>query len=246
MKNTLIILLLSFSVYAQKGINNYKYIMVPIQMEIFNKSDKYQTSSLAKFLFNKNGFRAFLNTDDLPYDLAQNKCLALTAGLEEGSGMFSTKLTLVLKNCYNEVIFRAEEGRSKIKEYKRAYQEALRKSFSSIKRLNYHYKPDAETKKSVNLNVSVNRNKNIETVKKKKPKLESTSIYDVTAERTLSGYKLKDNEGKFLYELLTTSDPNVFIIKDKNGVLLKSKQGLWSAQFYNEGILHKEIVKVEL
>ncbi|MFY7671357.1 hypothetical protein ACOSP6_09770 [Tenacibaculum sp. MEBiC06402] len=245
MKNTLVLLLLTFSVYAQKNINNYKYIMVPKQMESFNEADKYQTSSLTKFLFNKNGFIAFLSSDDVPQDLALNKCLALTAVLDDNSGMFATKVTLILKNCKNEVVFKGEEGKSKLKEYKKAYQDAVRKTFSSIKRLNYNYQPLSQTKSSKNLNVSVERNKNIEVVKSK-PKTEIvSSSYDAIAVKTVNGYQLKDNRGNTVHELLSTSDANVFILKDKNGVLLRSKEGSWSAQYYQNGAIQMEIIKVK-
>lgn len=246
MKSLLVFLLISVSVFGQKNINNYKYIVVPRQMEAFDEADKYQTSSLAKFLFNKNGFTAFLNEDDLPKDLALNKCLALRAELEDGSGMFSTKLTLVLKDCYNEVVFRADEGKSKIKEYKRAYQEALRKSFSSIKRLNYKYQP---LKKSTvikrDLNVSVKRDKSIEIVKDNVDSTKTELTSDIFAVKTSNGYHLKGKDGRIVFELLKTSNPDVFIIKGKNGVLLKNDQGTWSAQYYKGGMIQTKVMKVE-
>ena len=58
-KNYLFLMFLSVSVFAQKSINNYKYIVVPKQMETFDEPNKHETSSLTKFLFNKNGFNAF-------------------------------------------------------------------------------------------------------------------------------------------------------------------------------------------
>ncbi|TCP26681.1 hypothetical protein EV195_10219 [Tenacibaculum skagerrakense] len=245
MKNTLVLLLLSISVYAQKNINNYKYIVVPNQMESFNEADKYQTSSLTKFLFNKNGYIAFLSNDDMPTDLALNKCLALRAILEDGSGMFATKVTLVLKDCNNEIVFKSEEGKSKIKEYKKAYQEAVRKTFSAIKRLNYSYQPVVNERKSRDFNVSVNRDKNIEVAKKAPLKENANISYKLIAEKNISGYNLKDSNDKTVYTLLSTSNPNVFIVKDLNGVLLKSEEGFWSVQYYKDGALKMEVVKVK-
>ncbi|AUC15734.1 hypothetical protein BTO06_11490 [Tenacibaculum sp. SZ-18] len=246
MKSLLVFLLISVSVFGQKNINNYKYIVVPRQMEVFDEADKYQTSGLTKFLFNKNDFTAFLNEDDLPKDLALNKCLALRAELEDGSGMFSTKLNLVLKDCYNEVIFRADEGKSKIKEYKRAYQEALRKSFSSIKRLNYKYEP---LKKSTvikrDLNVTLKKDKNIEIVKDNVDNTKTELTSDIFAVKTSNGYQLKGKDERIVFELLSTSSPDVFIIKDKNGVLLKKNQGNWSAQYYKGGIIQTKVIKLK-
>ncbi|CAL2075169.1 hypothetical protein [Tenacibaculum sp. 190524A05c] len=234
MKKLLVLMFLSVSVFAQKSINNYKYIVVPKQMETFDEPNKHETSSLTKFLFNKNGFNAFLSDDNFPEDLAQNKCLALTAVLKDDSGMFSTKTTLLLKDCYNEVVFTGEEGKSKIKDFKRAYHDAVRKTFSSIKRLNYHYKPNTEQKKSMNLNVSVNRSKNLELVSEKATKSkkeESSASFDLTASSTVTGYQLRDKNSDIVFELLRTSNPELFILKDKNGVLIKNN-GVWMAQYY--------------
>ena len=245
MKNTLVLLLLSISVYAQKNINNYKYVLVPNQMEAFNESDKYQTSSLTKFLLNKNGFIAFLSEENLPAEVALNKCLALKADLEDGSGMFSTIVTLVLKDCYNNVVFKAAEGKSKLKDYKKAYHEAIRKSFNSIQRLNYSYQPLTNKNESSDLHVSIKRDQKNKIVKDKSSKIKENTNYDVFAVRTISGYELKDKENKTIYTLLSTSNPNVFIVKDLNGVLLKSEEGFWSVQYYKDGALKMEVVKVK-
>ncbi len=246
MKNILVLLLFSVSVYAQKSINNYKYIIVPKQMETFDESDKHQTSSLTKFLFNKNGFTAFLSDEDLPKDLALNKCLALKAIIEDGSGMFSTKASLVLKDCYNNIVFKGEEGKSKIKDYKKAYHDAIRKSFSSIKRLSYHYKPIESNKKSLDLNVSMKRNKNVELIKKNFTSAEEllTKSFDLFAFSTETGYELKDKESNLKFQLLRTSNPDIFIIKDKNGVLLKNN-GVWMAQFYEGSTIVMKPYKVK-
>ena len=113
--------LLTVSVFAQKNINNYKYIVVPNKFDFVNKVDQYQTSSLTKFLFNKHGFTAFLAEDDLPSDLAENRCLALTAVVESSSSMFATKNVIILKDCANKTVYSSKEGKSKLKEYKKQY-----------------------------------------------------------------------------------------------------------------------------
>jgi len=44
--------IISFSLFGQQTVNNYKYVVVANQFDFFEKADQYQTSSLTKFLFN--------------------------------------------------------------------------------------------------------------------------------------------------------------------------------------------------
>jgi len=135
-------LILVFStavLFAQKDINSYKYIIVPNQYEFQKSEDQYQLNSLTKFLFEKQGFSVLLSNESFPEDLARNPCLALKAVLKNNSGMLSTKLNMDLLDCFNAVVFSTDEGKSKIKDYKKAYQEAIRNTFVGIEALNYEY-----------------------------------------------------------------------------------------------------------
>jgi len=133
-------LIFSFSVlFAQKNINSYKYILVPKQFEFQKSADQYQLNSLTKFLFEKSGFNVLFTDENFPADLAANSCLGLKAKVNNDSGMFSTKMNLELTDCYNQVVFSTKDGKSKEKDYKTAYYEALRMAFVDIENLNYAY-----------------------------------------------------------------------------------------------------------
>lgn len=127
------------SIVAQKSINDYKYVIVPIQYDFQKTEDAYQLNSLTKFLFNKAGFQAFLSNEDYPEDLNNNGCLAMTARLKNSSKMLSTNMNFDLVDCNNKVIFSSVEAKSKEKEYKTAYHDCTRKTFESIKAQNYSY-----------------------------------------------------------------------------------------------------------
>ena len=119
LKISLIALILSvISLNAQKSVNDYKYIIVPIQYDFQKSEDLYQINSLAEFLFNKEGFTAFLSNKELPEELKKNRCLALTAKLVNESKMLSTTLHFDLVDCNNNVVFSSIEGKSKEKDYK--------------------------------------------------------------------------------------------------------------------------------
>jgi hypothetical protein len=135
-----LIVAFSFStIFAQKSVNSYKYVLVPKQYEFLKSPDKHQLNSLTKFLFDKAGFTTLFTDEVYPLELATNSCLALKVVVDDNSGMFNTKLRINLLNCHNIVVYSTREGRSKEKEYKKAYHDALRKAFEEIKGLNYAY-----------------------------------------------------------------------------------------------------------
>ncbi len=141
-KSFYLILILVFScsmIFAQKSINSYKYILVPKQYEFQKSPDKYQVNSLTKFLFDKAGFIALHTDESYPEDLVRNGCLALRAIIEDNSGFFSTKVKIKLVDCRNTSVYTTKEGRSREKDYRKAYHEAIRKSFVEFEELNYTY-----------------------------------------------------------------------------------------------------------
>ncbi|PKP14482.1 MAG: hypothetical protein CVU08_00190 [Bacteroidetes bacterium HGW-Bacteroidetes-3] len=152
-KSFSISLFLMFScavLFAQKSVNSYKYILVPKQFEFQKSADQYQLNSLTKFLFERAGFTVLFTDESFPVDLANNRCLALNASVNNASGMLSTKLTIDLLDCYNAKVFSTKEGRSKEKDYKRAYQESIRNAFEDIDELNYAYDGTSVTNANIN------------------------------------------------------------------------------------------------
>lgn len=135
-------LILTFSftiIFAQKSVNSYKYVLVPKYYEFLKAPDQYQLNSLTKFLFDKAGFTTLFNDEVYPQELAANSCLALKVVVDKSPGMFTTKLRISMLDCHNIVVYSTQEGRSKEKQYKKAYHEALRRAFEEIKELNYSY-----------------------------------------------------------------------------------------------------------
>ena len=121
---------------SQTDLSDFSYVIVPEQFEYFDQKDKYQLNSIAEFLFNKHGFHAFKsnNTPDA------KRCDGLYADIEKLTAMLRTKLVVVLKDCNGFEIYRTEPGVSKFKEFKRAYQDALRKAFLSFEDMNVRQK----------------------------------------------------------------------------------------------------------
>lgn len=128
-------------VSVAQELNSFKYVIVPEEYNFNKEPDMFQLNSLTEFLFDKYGFEAYMENGELPEDLNNNRCNALFADVENESGLFVTKLVVVLKDCQNKKVFVSEEGRSREKDFKTAYQEALRDAFVSIAALNYNYQP---------------------------------------------------------------------------------------------------------
>lgn len=147
MKKILILLVLLSvnSKLSAQQLNDYKYILIPESYEFLGERDQYQLNSLTKFLFNKQGYNTLMKTEEKPADLKENLCLGLNTRLENNSGLFVTKLVVVLEDCYGKVVYRSQEGRSKEKQYEDAFQEALRDAFVSIEEMEYSYKPKSES-----------------------------------------------------------------------------------------------------
>lgn len=175
------------SVFAQANINNYKYVIVPNKFDFLKEKDQYQINSLAKFLFNKYGFEAIMEGSDYPNDLVLNRCLALEPDVTKDSGMLKTKLKIELKDCNDKVVFTSRLGESREKEYKTAYNLALRDAFKSIEALNYKYKPNknipsisATGQPQVNNNVS----EEIQQLKQEIQNLKKEKVAKVTVVET--------------------------------------------------------------
>ncbi|WP_275315187.1 hypothetical protein [Tenacibaculum bernardetii] len=239
-----IFLMLSASIFAQKKINNYKYVIVPKKFDFVKKDDQYQTSSLTKFLFNKYGFTAILSDEKLPKDLSKNRCLALIVSVRDNSGLFTTKSTIEFKDCFNNVVFSSKEGKSNQKDYKKAYHESLRDAFKSIEALKYSYVPfkGEEVDESV-LSINETKPKVIEATIVVENIVNETKATSLYAQSIPNGFQLVNTKPEVIFQILITNVKDVFILKDKNGILYQSN-GIWIAEYYKESI--KVIEKYEV
>ncbi|HAO15538.1 MAG TPA: hypothetical protein DDE71_08270 [Tenacibaculum sp.] len=220
--------IMTLSIVGQSKINNYKYVIVPNKFEFLKKKDQYQTSSLTKFLFEKYGFNAYLDSDKLPEDLNKNRCLALTGVVKDASSMFTTKSLVELRDCYNKVVFTSTTGKSKVKEYKKAYHESIRNAFLSLKSLGYKYS-GSENKELVNDSEKSFSNIPKNTVEKNS--MNNNSFPLLYAQPLSKGYQLIDEQPKKVFVILKTDKNNVFILRNKTGIVYKVND-YWKIEYY--------------
>lgn len=122
-----------------QNLNSYKYVVVPEKFDFLKEANQYQMNELTKFLFEKYDFKAVMTNEERPADFSMQPCNALFADVIQESGFLQTKLKVVLKDCRNLVVFTSEEGKSKEKDFKKAYQESLRDAFKAVAALSYQY-----------------------------------------------------------------------------------------------------------
>ena len=282
----IIVLVLSSGVIiGQRSLNEYKYVIVPNKFDFLKYDDQYQLNSLTKFLFDKEGFQVLFVGDERPEELYDNTCLGLTSRVNNNSGLLSTKLVIELMNCRNEIVFTSTEGRSKEKDFKKGYHEALREAFNSITELNYNYTPVKELvvpKKEVEKEkvddvpfqlvenrVVVKEPEAIEKVVETKEEdmavtnivdevvevvknvVEEVKVAELTAPANLlyaqanpQGYQLVDSAPKVVYLLLKTGKAEIYILKNKNGILYKQGES-WIAEYYEENKLIKRVLEIK-
>lgn len=246
-----LLLVLAMSAYSQNTeFDNYKYIIVQDRFDFLKEQDQYQTSSLTKFLLQKKGFTVFLSNETLPKDVSENRCLALMATVKSTSSLFVVKNKIELEDCYGKLIYSSEEGKSKEKDYKKGYHEAIRNAYSTMSDIEYTYNPEAKDV-LVNENsesaVELPTKKNIQTKvipEIKEPvvlkKLVPNSIETLYAQVKPNGFQLVNTEPVIVFQVLKTNLIDVFILKGKNGIIYKGKN-TWIAEYYeNDQLVIKQ------
>ena len=258
------VFLMSFSLFSQvEKLNNYKYIVVSNQFDFLRVSDQYKTSSLTKFLLKKKGFQVFLSNELLPEELATNRCLGLEVNVINKSGMLTTKNAIEFKDCYNKIIFTTAIGKSKDKDYKRAYHEAIRNAYNTISDFTYNYQQtgfyknkEVISKKNTINSVPNNVIASVKTktkvipksnVKKEEPKKEiiKPNLVEVLyAQSKNNGFQLVNTKSEVVFMILKSNLKDVFIIKDKNGILYKVGEK-WVAEYYKNNVLVKKEYQIK-
>ncbi|MUU79544.1 hypothetical protein [Winogradskyella endarachnes] len=261
-------LLLTVFSYAQKSINNYKYIIIPKEFSFSKSEDQYQLNSLTKFLFNKHGYEAYF-IDELPENVKADRCNALNVNVsKEKSNMFKTKIEITLKDCYDAVVMTSKVGESRLKVYNKAYTEALRDAFETYKNFNYKYSGEnkieefatvkntaepvkEEDKVIVEKTVKPQLEATVKPIPEKVSKKEEIDKAPTTVKRELfyaqeieNGYQLVNSEPKVVMILLNTAAIDVYLVKGKSAIVFK-EDGFWYYSENNGTLREKETLNIK-
>lgn len=270
---TLFFLIASVSIFAQEELNNYKYIIVPKQFDAFKEMNQYQTSTLVKYILENQGFNVFYD-DDLPSELSANRCLGLLTVLVNGSNMFTTKTAIAFKDCNSKIVYTTAEGTSKIKEYKGAYNEAIKETLNGLNNFKYKYAEQSSEPVVVSFKNDVKNitpkveqtatveNKAVEVVENTNNKknevvaLKPAAVplkSDKTPEQVFyaqsieNGYQLVDSTPKIVMKMFSTSKPNMYLAEDstKNSGMVYTENGEWFFEYYEAGKLIKKNLSIK-
>ena len=230
---------------------------MPERFRFLKENDQYSLNSLTKGLLEDKGFTAYFD-NQLPAEVANNKCQALTADILENSGMFTTNLTLLLKDCQGNIVFKSKEGKSREKEFGVAYRMALRDAFASLNKVSYAAKAESANEPTSNASVKPTGALTSQPVQPSStaaaPEASAKSTEVATnqpagtlyAQAIANGYQLIDTTPKIVLTLLKTSEENYFIANSAtaNGIVLK-KNGDWFFEYYKDGKLISEKLLVK-
>lgn len=242
-------LIANFLTFSQdKNINNYKYIIVPQKFDFLKQNDQYKTSSLTKFLLEKKGFTVFLDSEEYPRELRDDRCMALEANVVNKSSMFKTKVAIEFTDCFNKLVYTSQEGESKIKDYKKSYQEAIRNSENTMKDVFYEDLPKSmivqqHQKKSVASKVVLPFTVSKKTTLTSK-KETSTQENTLHAQPIKNGFQLINSASVVVFLIRNTNVKDFYLIKDKNGMFYKSDRN-WIAAFYQKDAFVEQIFQVK-
>lgn len=235
MKLTIVLLLLVFTCvtgYSQLSINNYKYVLVPESFSFLKQKDQYQLNSLLKSLLKEIGFKAYFDNNQLPSELAyDNRCKSLQAEVTARNSMFATRLTLLLKDCRGNILFKSKEGTSREKDFGAGYTMALQDAFSSLKQAHYAYQPAPNTNDQVQPT----------TATVSSTPAQNTPAGTLYAQPINNGYQLIDTTPKTILRLLKSSVSNCFIAENESvhGIVFK-REDEWIFEYYKDGTLMAE------
>ncbi len=234
MKKIVLLFILISSYAFSQSINDYQYVIVPVKFDFLKKDDQYRLNTLTKLLLQKYGFKTYINNEEIPLNL--ERCNFLYANVTETSGMFATKVKVVLKDCKENVIFETKLGESREKDYTLAYNEALREAGKSFDDLNYKYngKNGYVTQTTPVIN-------QVETEPTVNSDSAATTGVFYFAQPTTTGFQVVNNEPKVILRLFNTSQKNVFIAEKETikGVVI-FKNGQWFFEYYENAKLVSE------
>lgn len=239
MKKCCLLLLLIVSVKGMsQSLNDYKYAIVPAKFGFLKEKDQYGLNTLTKLFMEKNGFETYYDTDILPSESVNNRCNRIYVDVNENDNLLVTKLTVVIKDCRNAVLFTSKEGKSREKDYHIAYNQALRDAFSSLGALDHHYTASEPSATITEKKETVVLSENFE------DKPVSVAVHPQAAQSILSaqaienGFQLVDTTPKIVLRIYKTSQPDVYMADNGavKGILRKSN-GQWLFEYYENNQL---------
>jgi hypothetical protein len=212
-----------------------------MEFKFQDKPNKYQLNILSRVLLQESGFKVFMDTEERPLEYRGNTCEPLFLDVEDTSGLLSISTIVSLKDCYGNVLFKSEEGESRIKDFKEGYQQALRRAFRSLVDIKYSYNPNLQKPGSLSTiatkNVAGGKLSSEEIYLDKKIYKFGGETYWLI-ENGNKGYRILSNEGKVNYAELQNADKGTYIFNSKtiNGAAFFDAEGNIKIEYMDEDL----------
>jgi hypothetical protein len=241
-----IFIVLAVTGYSQTTINNFKYVLVPGKYDFLREDNQYGLNSTTKMMLADKGFVAYMSNEQVPAEVVSNPCNALKAEVVQKKGIFVTNLTLILKDCQGNIIFKSKEGKSREKEYHTAFQEALRDAFTSLKDVPYKYDGTVITPAQAAPVPATTSPAAPAPAQAPAPAALPDMSGMLYAQPTANGFQLVDTTPKKILTLLKTSVPDYFIAEAgaANGIVFK-KDGAWIFEYYKDNKLVSQKLEIK-
>ncbi|MFA5556642.1 MAG: hypothetical protein WCY06_00440 [Flavobacteriaceae bacterium] len=228
-KITLLFALCLSTFLSAQHYSGYEFVVVPEKFDFLSESNQYNLNELTKFLISKKEVTALFETEVKPIEYSMNECGVLRLNVTKEKSFLNTKLKITLRDCRGNIIAEST-GSSREKEYRVAYNYALREAFDLL-----YLPPKEVTQKRLQADAP---QKDLD-----QPK-DSSYLY---AKKTGQGYKLYDSEENEKYTLFKTSKADQFIISNNliNGALYKAKnKDEWTLEYLKDEQVITETLKI--
>ena len=152
--------------------------------------------------------------------------------------MFTTKLTLLLKDCKGNVVFKSKEGISREKDFGVSYRLALQDAFTSLTAAKYVYQPASPTNDQPPAPAPVSNSAPAEKTTVTVAPPAAGTLY---AQPIANGYQLIDTTPKTVLRMFKISVADYFIADNgsSNGIVFK-RDDSWFFEYYKDGKLMAE------
>jgi len=132
MKNfsILVLVFLSFTSFAQQN----KVIIISNKYEFQKEKNTYNINTMLKAILISNSYQVFFDDEELPIEIAQNKCNALTGVLIDNSNLLVRKIKFQIRDCQNNLLFETAEVKTREKDIQNAYIEIIKMLSPELKK----------------------------------------------------------------------------------------------------------------
>ena len=203
MKNfsILVLVFLSFTSFAQQN----KVIIISNKYEFQKEKNTYNINTMLKAILISNSYQVFFDDEELPIEIAQNKCNALTGVLIDNSNLLVRKIKFQIRDCQNNLLFETAEVKTREKDIQNAYIEIIKMLSPELKKYDTTIIQEKEVIATSEL-VDV-------------PKISEFKTYlNCKLKQTFGNpqAEVTDSNDNILLSLQKTKNPNVFIAVSTN------------------------------